>query len=96
MAKRTISITLVCLMFYGCAVGYASEYSAYGVAVGDAEVSSCAPADVSSIAGVVREAKGAESTSVPDCPRVKGGTVSITGGGLITSLVSFIGGLWIR
>lgn len=84
-------LLIASLTLSGCATGIATKDYAYGVAIGDAEISACAPASTEALAGVV-DTKG----SVPECPRVKGGTVSITGGGILTAILSFISGWVLR
>lgn len=84
-------VLLVSILLTSCAVGYSSRDKAVGIAIGDAEISACEGAD---IAEPVAAMTGSSVEVVPDCPRVRGGAISITGGGVITSLASFLVG-WI-
>lgn len=92
MDKRAILIAS--LLFTGCAVGYANEHRAVGVVLGNSEISSCSGADMETVKETVEAISGGPVEIVPDCPRVKGGTISITAGGVITTVVSFLAG-WI-
>ena len=75
MDKRLHAVVIAVLLT-GCAIGYSDTHKAIGVAVGNAEISSCGEAPVEDV----------------DCPKVEGGSISITAGGVITSLVSFLTG----
>ena len=76
MDKRLHAVVIAVLLT-GCAIGYADHNKAYGVALGNSEVSAC------------------KQDEVDGCPKVEGGSISITAGGVITSIVSFLAGWFI-
>jgi len=76
MGKRLFAAVIV-VFITGCAAGYADNNHAYGVALGNSEISAC------------------RQDEVDGCPKVEGGSISITAGGVITSIVSFLAGWFI-